>query len=146
MRWPLRRRVGHALFACIAIFGAATIVFGLSRSLPLSMAALAILGAADLVSVVIRSTLVQLATPDAMRGRVSAVNSLFISASNQLGEFRAGAVAAALGAVPAVLIGGLCSLAIVAAGLRLFPALFRVDDMQSVRPPEKAPETPPTGS
>jgi MFS family permease len=139
MRWPLRGRAGHALFACIAIFGAATLVFGFSRSLPLSMAALAILGAADLVSVVIRSTLVQLATPDAMRGRVSAVNSLFISASNQLGEFRAGAVAAALGAVPAVLIGGLCSLFIVAAGLRLFPALFRVDDMQSVRPPEKAP-------
>jgi hypothetical protein len=107
------------------------------------MCALAVLGAVDLVSVVIRSTLVQLATPDAMRGRVSAVNSLFIGTSNQLGEFRAGAMAAFIGAVPAVLVGGIGTLAIVALWIRLFPQLFRVNEMQTMTPP--ASEAPPLG-
>ena len=130
-RWPLRQNVGRIMYACVAIFGIATIVFALSRSLLLSMAALAILGAADLVSVVIRSTLVQLVTPDEMRGRVSAVNSLFIGTSNQLGEFRAGAMAALIGSVPAVLVGGVGTLLIVTLWIRLFPQLYRIDGMQA---------------
>ena len=135
-RWPLRRRVGHIMYACVAIFGVATIVFALSSSLPLSMAALAVLGAADVASVVIRQSLVQLETPDEMRGRVSAVNALFITTSNQLGEFRAGVVAAWLGAVPAVVIGGVGALLVVLIGIRAFPALFQVDQMQTTRPPK----------
>jgi hypothetical protein len=108
-------------------------VFALSQSLVLSMAALAILGAADLISVVIRFTLVQIETPDEMRGRVSAVNSLFIGTSNQLGEFRAGAMAAFIGAMPAVLIGGIGTLLIVALWIRLFPQLFRVDRLEPTK-------------
>lgn len=131
--WPMRQHVGHIMYACVAIFGVATIVFALSRSLPLSMITLAVLGAADLISVVIRSTLVQLETPDEMRGRVSAVNSLFIGTSNQLGEFRAGVMAAWLGAVPAVLIGGIGTLVIVLAWTRLFPKLFHVNELQTRR-------------
>lgn len=131
--WPLRGGVGRLLYACVALFGAATIVFALSQSLILSMAALAVLGAADLISVVIRSTLVQLETPDEMRGRVSAVNSLFIGTSNQLGEFRAGAMAALLGAVPAVLVGGIGTLVIVALWIRLFPPLFHVDELRTTK-------------
>jgi MFS family permease len=133
-RWPLRRRVGRTMYACVALFGLATIVFALSRWLPLSMAALAVLGVADLISVVVRSTLVQLCTPDEMRGRVSAVNSLFIGTSNQLGEFRAGAMAALIGGVPAVLVGGVGTLLVVALWARLFPQLYAVDAMQAVRP------------
>ncbi|MCC7346163.1 MAG: MFS transporter [Variibacter sp.] len=132
-RWPMRQGVGRIMYACVAVFGIATIVFSLSQTLALSMAALVVLGAADLVSVVIRSTLVQLSTPDEMRGRVSAVNSLFIGTSNQLGEFRAGVMAAWLGAVPAVLIGGVGTLLIVAVWTRVFPELFRVDEAQPVR-------------
>lgn len=137
--WPMRRRVGRIMYACVAVFGCAIIAFSLSRWLPLSMVALVVLGAVDLVSVVIRSTLVQLSTPDEMRGRVSAVNSLFIGTSNQLGEFRAGIMAAWLGAVPAVLIGGLGTLVVVLLGIRIFPKLFHVDDMQSVRPERRPP-------
>lgn len=132
-RWPLRRRVGRIMYACVAIYGVATIAFSLSTWLPLSMAFLVILGAADLVSVVIRMTLVQLETPDEMRGRVSAVNSLFIGTSNQLGEFRAGVMAAWLGAVPAVLIGGVGTLIVVALWTRAFPDLFNVERMQAVK-------------
>lgn len=124
---PLRGAVGPKLFAALLVFGLATTVFGLSTSLPLSLAALFVLGAADMVSVVIRFSLVQLRTPDEMRGRVSAINSLFIGASNQLGEFRAGAMAALLGAVPAVVIGGVGTVAIAALWmLRLFPELMRI--------------------
>ncbi len=104
-------------------FGAATVVFGLSTSLPVSLCALAVLGGADVVSMVIRSSLVQLRTPDEMRGRVSAVSSLFTGTSNQLGEFRAGLTAAYLGAVPAVLIGGLGSILVAGLWIYLFPAL-----------------------
>jgi MFS family permease len=133
-RWPLRQNVGRIMYACVALYGIATIAFALSEVMALSMAALAVLGCADLISVVIRSTLVQLCTPDAMRGRVSAVNSLFIGTSNQLGEFRAGAMAALLGSVPAVLIGGIGTLLIVVIWIRLFPQLYGADTMQSVRP------------
>lgn len=126
-RWPLRRRVGRALFVGVAVYGLATLVFGLSTSFVLSLVALAVTGAADMISVVIRQTLVQLETPDAMRGRVSAVNSLFIGASNQLGEFRAGATAVGLGAVGAVVVGGVGTLVVAGLWRRLFPALAQRD-------------------
>lgn len=127
-RWSLTRHIGRIMFSAVACFGLATIVFALSRSFELSMLALIVLGASDAVSVVIRQTLVQLETPDEMRGRVSAVNSLFISMSNQVGDFRAGAVAAWIGAIPAVLIGGVGALAVVAACTRIFPELYRIDN------------------
>jgi MFS family permease len=126
-RHPLRGRVGRIMFASVAVFGAATVVFALSTSLILSLATLAVLGAADMVSVVIRQTLVQLDTPDAMRGRVSAVNSVFIGASNQLGEFESGVVAALLGTVPSVVIGGVGTLLVALVWMRLFPALLGRD-------------------
>ena len=128
-RWPLRHRVGTRLLQAVAVYGAAMAVFGLSSHFVLSLVALAITGAADMVSVVIRQTLVQLETPDAMRGRVSAVNSLFIGASNQLGEFRAGATAAVLGSVASVVGGSLAVLAVVALWPRWFPALARRDTL-----------------
>jgi len=127
----LKQRVGRMIFVAVAVFGAATLVFALSTSLILSTAALVALGGADMVSVVSRMTLIQLHTPDAMRGRVSAVNSLFVVASNQLGEFRAGLVAAWLGAVPAVLIGGIGTLVVVLACWRLFPDLVRIERFES---------------
>ena len=124
---PLTRKIGTIEFAAVACFGVATIVFAISTSFWVSMVALVILGSADAVSVVIRQTLVQLETPDDMRGRVSAVNSLFVGMSNQVGDFRAGSMAAWLGAVPAVLIGGIGTVAVVVAGIRLFPQLYAVD-------------------
>ncbi|MFL5067198.1 MAG: MFS transporter [Xanthobacteraceae bacterium] len=127
----LKQHVGRMIFVAVAVFGAATLVFALSTSLILSTAALVALGGADMVSVVSRMTLIQLHTPDAMRGRVSAVNSLFVVASNQLGEFRAGLVAAWLGAVPAVLIGGIGTLVVVLACWRLFPDLVRIERFES---------------
>ncbi|MEI7446151.1 MAG: MFS transporter [Burkholderiales bacterium] len=129
-RRPLDRSIGPLLFAAVAVFGAATVVFGLSTSMPLSFAALVVLGAADMVSVVIRMSIVQLETPDEMRGRVGAVNSVFIGASNQIGEFESGVVAAWLGPVPAVVLGGLGTLVVVAAWIGLFPALARRDRLQ----------------
>jgi MFS family permease len=126
-RWPIERRVGHALLYSVAMFGVCMIVFGVSRSFALSLAALAVSGGADMVSVVIRQTLVQLETPDAMRGRVSAVNSIFIGASNQLGEFESGATAALLGPVGSVVAGGIGTVLVAAWWLRLFPALARRD-------------------
>lgn len=126
-RWPPRRHVGRIMFGAVGIFGVATVVFALSQSFALSVAALTVLGAADVFSVVIRTTLVQLETPDETRGRVSAVNSLFVQASNQLGEFRAGVVASLIGAVPAVLIGGIGALLVVIAGRKIFAELYRVD-------------------
>ena len=133
---PAQRQphAGRAIFAGVALFGAAVLVFGLSRSFPLSLAALAVAGAADMVSVYVRSTVVQLGTPDEMRGRVSAVHMLFVGASNELGEFRAGMVAAWLGAVPAALAGGLATLAVVAVWSRLFPELRRVERVADVKP------------
>lgn len=126
-RRPLRGHAGAIMFASVGLFGIATIVFGLSRSLPLSVAALAVAGGADVVSVVIRSTLVQLRTPDEMRGRVAAVNVLFIGSSNQLGEFETGMLASVVGAVPAVVLGGIGTLGVVAAFAWLFPGLRRLD-------------------
>jgi MFS family permease len=126
-RWPVRRRSGPLLLAAVAVYGVAMLVFGLSTAFLLSMAALAVSGAADMVSVVIRQTLVQLETPDAMRGRVSAVNSVFIGASNQLGEFESGATAALFGPVGSVVLGGLGTLAVAGLWLRLFPALAQRD-------------------
>ncbi|GGO76736.1 MFS transporter [Marinobacterium nitratireducens] len=124
---PIGRRVGPKMFVAVAVFGAMTIVFGLSEMLWLSIVALLVMGAADMVSVVIRSTLVQLETPDEMRGRVSAVNSIFISTSNQLGEFESGVLAAWVGAVPAIVIGGIGTLGVVALWMRWFPDLARRD-------------------
>jgi MFS family permease len=131
-RWQLHRHTGISMFACVAIFGAATIVFGLSREFYLSMAALVVTGAADMVSVYVRSALVQLATPDHMRGRVGSLNSLFVGASNELGEFRAGMTAGLFGTVPAVVIGGFGTLTVVALWMGLFPPLRRVDRFSDV--------------
>jgi MFS family permease len=127
MRWPLRRRVGHVLLTAVAVFGLATVVFGLSTSFGLSLLALAVTGAADNVNVVTRMTLVQLETPDEMRGRVGAVNSIFIGASNQLGEFESGATAALFGPVGSVVLGGVGTMLVAVAWLKLFPALARRD-------------------
>jgi MFS family permease len=126
-RWPLRTRTGYRLLGAVALYGATIVVFGLSTSFLLSLAMLAVGGAADMVSVVVRQTLVQLETPDEMRGRVSAVNSVFIGASNQLGEFESGAVAAWLGAVPSVVIGGVGTCLVAVFWWRLFPELARRD-------------------
>lgn len=125
--WPIDRGAGRKLFAAILVFGLATIAFGLSTSLGLSMLCLFIAGAADTISVVVRLTLVQSETPDGMRGRVAAVNTVFIGASNELGEFESGVMAAWLGAVRAVVLGGLGTIAIAGLWIRLFPALWRRD-------------------
>lgn len=122
-RFPIQRQAGKALFGAVALYGLATLVFALSTSFFLSLAALALTGAFDMVSVVIRQSLVQLETPDEMRGRVSAVNAIFIGASNQLGEFESGLTAGWFGAVPSVLIGGAGTLLVVAVWMQLFPAL-----------------------
>uniref|UniRef100_I2PYX4 Arabinose efflux permease family protein n=1 Tax=Desulfovibrio sp. U5L TaxID=596152 RepID=I2PYX4_9BACT len=128
-RSQLKRNVGRTMFAAVAVFGLCTIVFGLSRSFPLTLAALAGLGASDMISVVIRSTLIQLDTPDALRGRVSAVNAVFIGTSNQLGDFESGLVAALLGPVGAVVLGGVGTLCVTALWLRLFPQLYHRDTL-----------------
>jgi MFS family permease len=126
-RWPLRRRVGHIMLASVALYGVCMVVFGLSTSLVLSLAVLAISGSADMVSVVVRQTLMQIETPNDMRGRVSAVNSVFIGASNQLGEFESGATAAWLGPVGSVVLGGIGTLLVAALWLKWFPALAQRD-------------------
>jgi MFS family permease len=132
-RFPLGRHVGRKLYVSVALFGLATIVFGLSTSFWLSLAALAVLGAADEVSVVVRSTVIQLATPDEMRGRVSAVNSIFIGASNQLGEFESGATAALFGTVPAVVIGGVGTLLVTLLWIVWFRPLYDADTFEAIR-------------
>lgn len=124
---PLSRHTGRRMFQAVAVFGLATIGFGLSRDLVLSLLFLFVMGAADMVSVFIRQTLVQIDTPDAMRGRVSAVNSVFIGASNELGEFESGMLAWLIGTVPAVVIGGLGTLAVAALWARWFPELRQRD-------------------
>ncbi len=124
---PISRHVGRTMFAAVAVFGLANLVFALSHWFWLSCLMLAVAGAADMVSVNIRGTLVQFSTPDAMRGRVNAVNMLFIGSSNELGEFRAGTSAAWLGAVPAAVAGALCTLGVVAAWMAAFAPLRRVD-------------------
>ena len=126
-RWPLQRRVGHRMLGAVAVYGVCMVVFGLSTSFVLSLLVLALSGAADMVSVVVRQTLVQMETPNEMRGRVSAVNSVFIGASNQLGEFESGATAAVMGPVGSVVLGGVGTLLIAAAWLRYFLELARRD-------------------
>jgi MFS family permease len=121
--FPLRERAGTALFAGVIAFGISTIVFGASRQVPLSLFALAVLGASDVISVVVRMSLVQLQTPDDMRGRVGAINALFVGTSNQLGEFESGMLAGMFGAVPAVMIGGVGTIAVALIWMRLFPGL-----------------------
>jgi MFS family permease len=130
-RHRIRRHGGHIMFGAVAVFGFATIVFGLSRSFALSFAALVLLGMADVISVVIRSALVAILTPDEMRGRVAAVNSVFIGTSNQLGEFRAGVSAEWLGPVGAVLLGGIGSILVALIGSRVFSQLARTDSPES---------------
>jgi MFS family permease len=131
---PLKRHAGTTMFWCVAIFGVATIVFGLSRSFLVSLVALVVTGASDMVSVVVRQTLVQLKTPNAMRGRVSAVNMMFVVSSNELGEFESGITAAWFGAVPAVVLGGVASVLVVVAYALGFPELRRVDRLDDVSP------------
>ncbi|MGJ7520673.1 MFS transporter [Variovorax sp. LT1P1] len=128
-RQPIERNVGRTLLIAVAAFGVCMVVFGLSRSFTVSLIALAVSGGADMVNVVIRQTLVQLETPDDMRGRVSAVSSIFIGASNQLGEFESGATAALLGPVGSVVLGGAGTVAVALAWFKLFPSLARRDRM-----------------
>jgi MFS family permease len=131
---PIRRNAGRTLLVVVAIFGAAMIVFGLSRSFPLSCAALALAGFADMFSMNIRSMTVALATPDALRGRVNAVEMVFVSGSNELGAFESGIAAALIGAVPAVVLGGVATIGIAALWWRFFPDLRRVDRLELLRP------------
>jgi predicted MFS family arabinose efflux permease len=133
-RYPVRRRAGPTLFVVVAGFGACMVVFGLSRQMWLSMLALALGGAFDLVSVVLRSTILPLVTPDEVRGRVNAVEMVFISASNELGAFESGVAAALIGAVPAVVIGGVATVVVAGAWWKLFPSLARVDRLDELRP------------
>jgi len=126
---PLRRRVGRIMFGAVTLFGLATIAFAVSTSFLLSLGALVVLGAADVISVVIRNSLVQIQTPDAMRGRVSAVHSMFIGTSNQLGEFESGVTAALFGVVPAAVLGGVGTIAVSLLWWRLFPELARIDSL-----------------
>jgi len=128
-RSPIEKRVGMKLFLAVAIYGLAILVFAFSENFALSLVALAVSGAADMVSVVVRQTLVQIETPDEMRGRVSAVNAVFISTSNQLGEFRAGATAAWLGTVGSVLFGAVGTLLVVALWMKMFPSLRKRDQL-----------------
>jgi MFS family permease len=136
-RWPISRRVGHIMFIAVATFGAGTILLALSPSLIFAMGAMFIVGAADTASVVIRQSLLLLHTPDEMRGRVFAVGSMFTGTSNQLGDFRAGAAAALFGTIPAVLIGGFSTLAVVVVSTRVFRELFRTDRYEPAKQPAK---------
>lgn len=131
---PIERHTGPRMFAAVAVFGIATIVFGLSHNFLLSFVALLALGASDMISVFIRRSMIQIATPDQMRGRVGAVNMLFISASNELGEFESGITAFLFGTIPAVVIGGLGTLGVVALWRHFFPSIRNVDRLHEVAP------------
>jgi MFS family permease len=135
VRRPLPARAGPLLIACVVGFGASMIVFGFSREIALSVAALVLSGAFDMVSVNVRTTTASLATPDWVRGRVGAVEAVFIGASNQLGAFESGSAAALLGAVPAVVCGGVATIVVALSWTRLFPSLARLDRMEDLRPP-----------
>ena len=126
---PIRRRAGVTMLLCVAAFGVMTIIFGISHSLIVSLAALLLLGASDMVSVIIRATLIQIATPDEMRGRVSAVDFLFIGVSNELGEFESGLTAQWFGTVPAVVLGGVGTLLVIAVWAWIFPELRNADQL-----------------
>ena len=129
---PLRRRAGATMLWCVASFGAFTVVFALSRSLILSLASLIFVGAADMVSVVVRATLVQLATPNEMRGRVNAVDMVFIGASNEFGAFESGVTASWLGTVPAVVIGGIGAIVVTGIWAWRFPELRKADSLTNL--------------
>lgn len=135
-RQPLKGRAGPIMFVSIAVFGISTIIFGASHVAWLSIVALMILGASDVISVVIRTSLIQLATPDSMRGRVSAVNSLFIGSSNQLGEFESGMLGTAIGPEAAVILGGVGTIIVAGLWIRLFPKLWELDRLEDVFPEE----------
>jgi hypothetical protein len=133
-RYPIQRQAGPKLFVVVAGFGVCMVVFGLSRTMWLSMVALALGSAFDTVSVVLRSTILPLVTPDELRGRVTAVEMVFISASNELGAFESGVAAALIGAVPAVVLGGLATIVVAGAWWKLFPSLADVDRLDELRP------------
>jgi MFS family permease len=134
VRRPLHGNAGRTLLVVVAVFGASMIVFGLSRWFALSVVALAVSGFADMVSMNIRSTTVALATPDEVRGRVNAVEMVFISASNELGAFESGLAASLVGTVPAVVAGGVLTILIAAVWPRFFPSLARIDRLEDLRP------------
>lgn len=133
-RRPLRRRVGRTMYAVVGVFGVSMLVFGLSRSFALSAAALAVSGFADMISVNIRATIVPLATPNEVLGRVNAVEMVFIGASNELGAFESGVAAALIGAVPAVVVGGVATIAVAVLWIKLFPLLARIDRFEDLQP------------
>jgi len=135
-RRPVRRRAGRTLLTVVALYGATMIVFGLSQTMWLSLLALAAGGSVDMVSVVLRQTILPLVTPDELRGRVTAIEMVFISASNELGAFESGVAAALIGAVPAVLVGGVLTIGVALAWRRLFPGLLEVDRLDELRPVE----------
>jgi MFS family permease len=139
VRFPIQRRAGPKLFFVVAGFGVCMVAFGLSRQIWLSMLALALGAGFDTVSVVLRSTILPLLTPDELRGRVTAVEMVFISASNELGAFESGVAAALIGAVPAVVLGGVATIGVAAVWWKLFPALARVDRLDELRPVSVAP-------
>ena len=130
-RKPIQQHAGKWLFGGVGLFGLATLIFAVSRSMWLSFAALVVLGAADMISVFIRTSLVQIVTPNAMRGRVSAVSNLFIGASNELGEFETGVVARLLGPVGAAIFGGVGSLVVTGSWAKMFPSLWRANDINN---------------
>ncbi|MGR9185209.1 MFS transporter [Rhizobium leguminosarum] len=132
--YPLKHRAGIYMFIGVALFGVGTIIFGISTNTEVSIAALALMGAADMVSVYVRESLIALWTPDQLRGRVNAVNMVFVGASNELGEFRAGTMAAIFGAVPAVVIGGIGTLVVAAIWASSFPKLRRIDTLDAPTP------------
>ncbi|KXV64721.1 MFS transporter [Gluconobacter oxydans] len=136
-RYPLKGRTGLIMFMAVVMFGIATIVFGASHTMWLSIVALMVLGASDVISVVIRSSLIQLATPDSMRGRVSAVNTLFIGSSNQLGEFESGMLGTAIGPEAAVIAGGIGTILVAAVWARFFPRLWALDRLEDIFPEEQ---------
>jgi sugar phosphate permease len=129
--YPLKHRAGLYMFAGVALFGIGTIVFGISTNTEISIAALALMGAADMISVYVRESLIALWTPDHLRGRVNAVNAVFVGASNELGEFRAGTMASVFGAVPAVVIGGIGTLAVAVIWASSFSQLRKIDTLDA---------------
>ena len=133
-RRPLRRAAGPTLIAVVVLFGAANIVWGLSKLLPITLVALAVAGFVDMISVNIRSTTVALVTPNELRGRVGAVEMVFISASNELGAFESGAVAALVGTVTSVVAGGIATIVLALSWTRLFPSLARLGRLEDIRP------------
>jgi len=137
-QFPIRRRTGPILLVSTAVFGLATIAFGLSHSIALSIVSLIIIGASDMISVYVRSSVIQLLTPDHIRGRVSALNMIFIGASNELGEFRAGSVASLTGTITAIVIGGIGSIAVAGLWGRFFPALRQLGALDQVKPDENS--------